>query len=85
MPEAGRTTYGLSVRTGSGSSRRTTAIGSAKWTATKADSSRITFRISSRGRAILKRHPKATLIVRTYFVTGVEQQHVNVLRKVRLR
>lgn len=85
VPEAGRTTYGLSVRTGSGSSRRTTAIGSAKWTAAKPGSSKVTFRISSRGRAILARHPKATLIVRTYFVTGVEQRHVNVLRKLRLR
>lgn len=82
VPEAGRITYGISV-TLRDHGRKVYSIGQARHTVTKAGSFKVTFKIGSRGRTILKNHPKATITLKSYFVTAIEHRHINSVRQLK--
>lgn len=85
LPEAGTITYGASVRVRSGKRLRTAAIGQAKYTRTAAGSFKVTIKLSKRGRTLLRKHRKASITLRSYFISPVERRHVNTVRKLKRR
>ncbi|MBF6619361.1 MAG: hypothetical protein ITG02_03925, partial [Patulibacter sp.] len=87
LPEAGRITYGISVRTraGKGKRLRTTAIGQAKHVRTAPGTFKVTIKVSKRGRTLLRKHRKASVTLRSYFITPVEKRHVNTTRTLKRR
>jgi predicted acyl esterase len=85
LPEAGTITYGISVRVRSGKRLRTASIGRAKYTRTAAGSFKATIKVSSRGRALLRKHKKASITLRSYFISPVEKHHVNTVRTLKRR
>jgi predicted acyl esterase len=87
LPEAGRITYGISVRTRSGKGKRlrTSAIGQAKYVRTGPGAFDVKITVSKRGRTLLRKHRKASIILRSYFISPVEKRHVNTKRTLARR
>lgn len=85
LPEAGTITYGITVRVRSGKRLRTASIGQAKYTRTAAGSFKVTIKVSKRGRTLLRKHPKASITLRSYFISPVEKHHVNTTRTLKRR
>jgi hypothetical protein len=90
IPEAGHVLYGLDLtfyRGSSGARAASTAgvrkpihLGSLSRQITAPGQTRVTIRIGSKGKRFLKRYKQANLVVRTYFVTAVEQAHITTSR-----
>lgn len=85
LPEAGTITYGISVRVKSGKRMRTASIGQAKYTRAAAGAFKVTIKVNSRGRTLLRKNPKASITLRSYFVSPVEKHHVNTTRTLKRR
>lgn len=85
LPEAGTITYGVTVRVRSGKKLRTASIGQAKYTRTAAGTFKVTIKISTRGRTLLRKSPKASITLRSYFISPVEKHHVNTVRTLKRR
>ena len=46
---------------------------------------KVTIKVSSRGRSLLRKNPRASITLRSYFVSPVERHHVNTVRTLKRR
>jgi hypothetical protein len=89
VPEPGSVLFGLDLSFYKGASARAAKVhrpihlGQVSMTATKAGSVSVTIPISARARRLLQRHPKARLVVRTYFTTAIAKHHLNTSRTIK--
>lgn len=82
LPQAGRVTYRLTTTVRTKGKRRTITLGAVSATVKKGGTFKVTVKIGKAGRQALRANPKATLTLRTTFVTGVEKQKLSVVRKL---
>jgi hypothetical protein len=85
IPEPGHVLYGLDLTFYRASGARAAStgavpkpihLGSLSRHVTAPGQTRVTIPIGSKGKRLLKRYKQARLVVRTYFVTAVEQMHI---------
>ncbi|WP_210494910.1 CocE/NonD family hydrolase [Patulibacter sp. SYSU D01012] len=82
LPQAGRVSYRLTTTVRTKGKRRTVTLGSVSATVKKGGTFKVTIKIGKAGRQALRANPKATLTLRTTFVTGVEKRKLTVVRKL---
>jgi predicted acyl esterase len=70
FPQAGRVSYRLGVRVG----KRITVVGTVTRKVAKAGAITVTIRPTAKGRAFLRAHPKAALVLAARFTTAIEKQ-----------
>lgn len=87
LPEAGQTTYGADLSFYSGRARssrvsRPIQLGTARVVVTDAQKVIVHIPLNPRARRALRRHPRARLVVRTYFVAADDGHHLNTARTI---
>lgn len=83
--EPGRISYRLSIRVRSGKKLRTHTIGQARYIRSRAGAFTVRINVTKNGRALLRKHPRTAVNLRSSFVTPVEKRTINTNRTLKRR